>query len=151
VTRQLAEVGLRADSLEIVSWSKTEAGFWIPNDFVHVLASGCDDATLGTVVLEALDKSAEGVQTPPPNDLRFSQLLNALGVRSRSEYYRRLKLVEVARGDSIVLTPMDNRGIREGFVPLESTRARELELLSESEPARLGASIRETLAEATCR
>lgn len=143
----LVELVVRRNQLWVTSYAQTVDGFWVAGDVTGPLAVDLADDELGEAVLDACQRSRQGVPTPTVEELsRPSIVVTATGARSFSDYVRGVRSVNAEfDGDTVTITPTDNRGARGGLVPLVDLALR----VTQSDAARLGAAIRAQLDLAT--
>ena len=113
-----AHVDLRQDLLIVASYSKTVAGFWVMNGWFRTLSASSNNSLLGDAVLDALDRSASDVPTPPREARPDAPILAALGIKTTRKYEQGTKSVGVkSAAGEIEIKPTENRG-RDGFVEI---------------------------------
>ena len=117
---RLAGVDLRQGELIIDSYDLTEAGFWVANGKYLRMAEDVSDEALGSAVLEMHRRSEHGRPIPSRDDPSPAlPILQALGLRSYSQYMRGTVHVSVRQDDSgVLIEPSHNGGARTGFTPL---------------------------------
>ncbi len=129
--RGVAGIYERKGRLFIVPYDKTKAGFWISNSVTATVERDNLEGMLEAVAA-ALMVSREGVPTPPPDFDPTAPLLLAAGVASWSTFARSAKSVDVELVNGVVeITPYQNRGARQGFVPIREKAVR----LPEGDPS----------------
>ena len=134
--RELAEVDARRDRLIVSAIALAPSGFHETQDWVRELPAGVDVETLGAAVEEALRRSSEGHQEHEGE--RFAAQLKAAGVKSWSQYVRRLASVRVKRqGEAVEVLPFRNRGARQGLHELPE----QIEALESPDAAALGSAV----------
>ena len=139
---QAANVYKFGDRVIVCSLSKTTAGVWIVNSSVTAVAAS-EKTRVGALVLEALDGSATGILHPKVWSGIFDSVLRAAGVKTYSSFMKKAALIDVRREKaSIMLTPMQNLGPEEGFLPTESAKR----ALERPSPDVLGREIEQLLA-----
>lgn len=108
----------RKGQLFISPYHKTEAGFWI-GDEKTVTVDRNNVAAIADATFAALSESREGVPTPPRDFDPVASLLSASGVASFSTFAKTAKSIAVELIDGVIeITPDQNKGSREGFVPM---------------------------------
>lgn len=115
---------LRRSQFLVATSSRTENGFWITIPPYSKLPEDVSPRELGAAVDAALRRSESGIPSLPKNDKSIRKaLLDAAGVKSYSDFVDGCLLVHVVlRNQRLTLTPMLNRGAREGFnYPNESS------------------------------
>jgi hypothetical protein len=121
----LVEVTQRHDKIFVVSYSRTTAGFHQMNGSHLQLNADVADDKLGAAIAEAL--TAGSTHRPEPATAHpspeLADLLRLVGVRSYGQYVKNSSRVTIAPhredADLLRITPMRNRGPREGFEPMQ--------------------------------
>jgi hypothetical protein len=110
----------RKDEYIVTSHSLTLDGFWTFNGWVRTMTDQATDTELGSLLLEALGRSEVDVPTPTQTTEkeRLAPILQAAGVRRYSDYLLGTKGVVISTDDDVSVTPMENKGMRGGFVEL---------------------------------
>lgn len=121
---RLCNIDLRDGEYIVDSYSKTSDGFWVGTGACTRLPVDTAAGRLGAAVRDALDRSEQGVPTPPRDADLARPLLEALGLKIYSEYARGTRSVEVAAtdsgdGETVEVTPKANGGAKRGFTPIE--------------------------------
>lgn len=135
---------LRGAQIVVHSQSKTDAGVWIACAPFLTLATDTSEQELGEAVLAALAGSKENVAHPNQSEWReiVAPLLKAAKAKSWNAFARDTLSVSLRRRENtIVLTPMENRGPRNGFVEKQDW---ELSVAAGS-AQEVGAKLREAL------
>jgi len=115
--KKLAAIYERKGKLFVTASHQTKAGFWIDDEHVVCLSQPTHDE-LGRAIEMALDRSQNGVPTPPPNARMDKPLLAAAGVGSWAKFMKSSQHVSVVSdGVSLKVTPHRNLGSKEGFEP----------------------------------
>lgn len=114
----------RKGLLFISPYHKTEAGFWVGDDRT-VTVDRNDVTAIANATQDALSKSREGVPTPPREYDPVASLLRASGVASFNTFAKTAKSIAVELIDGVVeITPDQNKGGRDGFVPMLEKKTR---------------------------
>jgi len=141
--KKLAAIYERKGTLFVTASHQTKAGFWIDDDHVVCLRQPTHDE-LGCAIETALDRSQNGVPTPPPDARIDKPLLAAAGVGSWATFMKLSQHVSVVSdGISLKVTPHRNLGSKEGFEPEP-----DLEVPSADSPSDLGQIVAELLSRA---
>jgi hypothetical protein len=123
----------------IVSMSQTTFGVWVANGRVVRLPQDASDETLGKGVLDLLASSQTGVAHPTDGKAFRQQYKDSLGVKNVNKFERGSLLLAVQQAaDSFTITPY--RTEKQGHMELPDKLG-----LDASDPAQLGAGIRECL------
>jgi len=113
-----ASIYERLGRVYICASHKTEAGFWIDDEFVEALDLDRSERIVEAVV-SALNRSKGSVPTPSPSTSLVGSLLKSAGVKSWGVFEKSARYVGVTEiGDQITVEPTANLGARGGFVPI---------------------------------
>ncbi len=116
VPMKVAMIDNRKGKWLVGSYSQTVDGVWIHQGEYEVLSTETDVAVVAEAILSALGRSRVGVPHPQDWSGHTRPLLEAAGVPSWRAYVNGTKSISITQeGDSISLTPMINKGAREGF------------------------------------
>lgn len=109
----------RAEKLYIGALHRTQAGFWITDDVVNTLTSpNCEE--LRVTVRATLERSRDGLPTPPRSSNFAAPLLAAANVSSWGAFARGAKHVDVFQeAESTKITSYRNAGTKRGFEPMQ--------------------------------
>jgi len=114
---KLAAIYERKGRLFVTASHQTKAGFWVDDEEVACLDQPTHDE-LGCAIEKALDRSQNGVPTPPPDARTDKPLLAAAGVGSWGTFMKMAQHVGVFNdGRSLKVTPYRNLGGKGGFEP----------------------------------
>jgi hypothetical protein len=115
--KKLAAIYERKGRLFVTASHQTKAGFWVDDEHVVCLNQPTHDE-LGRAIKMALDRSQNGVATPPPDARIEKPLLAAAGVGSWATFMKLSQHVSVfSDGGSLKVTPHRNLGSKGGFEP----------------------------------
>ena len=122
--KRRAVVDARGDRLFVSSWSTTEYGATVQDDWIEVAGEPVPDAVLGGLVRSALANSRTGIPHPdyssgPTPAVR--KLWKLANVRSESAFERGTHALYVKYEDStpdLVVMPYRNGGRRSGFTEM---------------------------------
>jgi hypothetical protein len=115
--KKLAAIYERKGGLFVIASHQTKAGFWVDDEHVVCLNQPTHDE-LGRAIKMALDRSQNGVATPPPDARIDKPLLAAAGVGSWATFMKLSQHVSVfSDGSSLKVTPHRNLGSKGGFEP----------------------------------
>lgn len=141
---QLVGVDLRHGEFVISSYSKAKRPpVWVGNGHFARLPETTTDEELGTAIVEARAASEVGVDGPPPGEYseHNGPFFAAFGVKDWSAYMKTAKSVSIRFDDGeVTVTPMRNKGKRNGFVPI--TSGRRVIPVDQPEAVELGAAVR---------
>lgn len=124
----LCNVDLHDGEYIVETYSQTVDGFWVGTGAFRRLGQQASAEELGRCVREALDRSEQGVPTPPADADPARPLLDALGYADYADYARGTRSVGVratrtADGETVRVTPKKNGGPSRGFTPLKELAA----------------------------
>lgn len=140
---KLAAIYERKGRLFVTASHRTKAGFWIDDKHVLCLSQPTHDE-LDRVIEMALDRSQNGVPTPPSNARMDKPLLAVAGVGSWATFMKLSQHVSVfSDGISLKVTPHRNLSSKEGFEP-----GPDLAVPSAASPSDLGQIVADFLSRA---
>ena len=119
---KIANVYLRGTAFFIRSVSNVDGAHWIATGPCMRLPIDCNDLDLGGGVMSALEHSEPSVPHPGRDGWKavLQPLLEAANVKTWSTFIRSAYNVRVSmENGSIEITPLVNRGARQGFVVSE--------------------------------
>lgn len=115
--KKLAAIYERKGVLFVSASHQTQAGFWVDDEMVTVLTEPTLEE-FGQAIVTALERSKNGVPTPPPTARLEKPLLKAANVSSWTTFMNLSKHVSVSSEDgSLKITPYLYLGRKGGFEP----------------------------------
>lgn len=117
----------REQSLIVASYSPTDVGPLVINDWMTVVPATIGDDELGSLVVQALEVGEQEIAYPPrtelgPNSPRMRRLYDLAGIRTFKEYMTASRSVTIdTSGDHLVITAEENKGTSRGFQALDFT------------------------------
>lgn len=125
----LCNVDLHDGEYIVQAYFQTVDGFWVATGAFQRLGQSAPAEALGRSVRDALDRSEQGVPTPPADSGPARPLLDALGYADYADYALGTRSVGVRAtrtpdGETVKVTPKKNGGPSRGFTPLKELATR---------------------------